>query len=117
MSHRFARPPPRIASAIVQFPSGYVPPFRAASAHLSVNDRVEAYSTKIRPTDLCHPNQPVYLHPRSWLPSYLSSSRDEPRGRDGSRDTTFHDVVARFGRIVTLRTPVVRRGSFVRSSL
>jgi hypothetical protein len=67
----------------------------------------EAASSKLRSTVVDRdtsdrplpPYQPVYLHPRSWLSSYLSSRGLRP-GRDGSRDTTFHDVVARFRRIV-----------------
>jgi hypothetical protein len=46
---------------------------------------------------LLPPNLPIYLHPRSSISSYLSSP-GLSRSRGGSRDTTFHDVVARFGR-------------------
>jgi len=82
---------------------------RVASSKLrsAVADR----GTSDRPVP---PNQPVYLHPRSWLSSYLSIRWLRP-SRDGARDTTFHDVVARFRRTVEA-SPVVRRGSFVRSS-
>ena len=64
-----------------------------------VKDRVVAYSTRIRPTDFCHP---TYLstctrargsRPASRILGFL-----RPVVRDGSRDTTFHDVVARFHR-------------------
>lgn len=37
-------------------------------------------------------------------------------GRDGSRDTTFHGVVARFRRIARAFCPGLRRGRFVGSS-
>jgi len=37
------------------------------------------------------PNQPIYLHPRSWLSSYLSPAGDEP----GARWIEGHDVSRR----------------------
>jgi hypothetical protein len=40
-----------------------------------VEDRLEAYSTRIRPTDFCHPTYLSNLHPRSWLSSCLSPAR------------------------------------------
>jgi hypothetical protein len=52
----------------------------------------------VRPTSATQPI-PVYLYPRSWLSSCLSHAGVSPSMRNGSRDTTFHDAVARFRRI------------------
>jgi len=84
MAYRFTLSPPRARVSVLGASSG----LRSADADRDTSDR------------LLPPNQPIYLHPRSWLSSYLSFSGDEPRDVDGSRDTTFHDVVARFRRIV-----------------
>jgi hypothetical protein len=79
--------------------SGYVPPFHAASAHLAMNDRVATYVTRMRPTDLCLPNQPIYLHPRSWFSSCLAPPGDEPDDVTDRGTRRFTTSLARFGRI------------------
>jgi hypothetical protein len=64
-----------------------------------VEDRLEAYSTKIRPTDFCHPTDTCLPVPALVALVLSLAAGCLARLRNGSRDTTFHDVVARFGRI------------------
>ena len=99
MAYRFTLPPPRARVSVLGASSG----LRSADADRDMSDR------------LLPPNQPVYLHPRSWLSSYLSPSGDEPRGamdRGTRRFTTSSPASAGPHAL----TPGIRRGSFVRSS-
>jgi len=80
-----------------------------------VEDRLEAYSTKIRPTDFCHPTEPVYLYPRSWLSSCLSPPGFSP----AAQRIEGHDVSRRRRPLPpdpTTRCSVVRRGRSYGSS-
>jgi len=66
----------------------------------------------VRPT--CA-TQPTCLPAPALVALVLPATRGLRPSRDGSRDTTFHDVVVRFRRTVEAR-PGIRRGCFVQSS-
>jgi hypothetical protein len=72
MAYRFALslPPACVSTFAVSF--GLDATVSAMRPPTLVEDRLEAYSTRIRPTDLCHPTYLSNLHPRSWLSSCLS---------------------------------------------
>lgn len=63
-----------------------------------VRNRCEACSTKIRPTDFCHPTCTCLPAPALVALVLPLAAGGLARQRDGSRDTTFHDVVVRFHR-------------------
>jgi hypothetical protein len=91
MAYRFALslPPACVSTFAVSF--GLDATVSAMRPPTLVEDRLEAYSTRILPTDLCHPTYLSNLHPRSWLSSCLSLAGGEPRlaqrieGHDVSR--------------------------------
>ena len=75
MAYRFTLPPPRARVSVLVACSG----LRSADADRDMSDR------------LLPPNLPAYLHPRSWLSSYLSTSGMSP----GARWIEGHDVSRR----------------------
>jgi hypothetical protein len=99
MAHRFTLSPPRARVSVLGASFG----LRSADADRDTSDR------------LLPPNQPVYLHPRSWLSSYLSPPGDEPGGamdRGTRRFTTSSPASAG----PHAQIPGLHRDSFVRPS-
>jgi hypothetical protein len=81
MAYRFTLSPPRARVSVL-----------VASFRLDLPTQIA-----ILPTDFCHPtNLSTCTRARGSRP--ISRPRGMSPGRDGSRDTTFHDVVARFRR-------------------
>lgn len=72
MAYRFALSPPPARVSVLAVSFGLDAAVFATRPPTFVEDRLEAYSTRIRPTDLCHPTYLSNLHPRSWLSSCLS---------------------------------------------